>query len=258
MAERWYQSFFDRRYLDFYPSLRSAPIASDDAAFVARVLELEPGASLLDLGCGTGRHSVALAQLGLRVTGLDLSEDLLAQARATEAASGIAVRWIQRDMRELDGLGPFDAVVSLYTAFGFLGEAEDRRVLAGVARILRPGGRFLLDLTNFLGYLARFPPEVWHESPDAVHRERNRYEPERGVLVTERTAYLKQGGTLELPASHVRAYLPHEVRALLAAAGLEIEAVFGALAPTPYRWESSPNQVYLCRLGSHAGSPPVA
>ncbi|MFZ5786758.1 MAG: SAM-dependent methyltransferase [Acidobacteriota bacterium] len=250
MDERWYESFFDRRYLDFYPSLRSAPIASDDATFVARVLELEPGASLLDLGCGTGRHSVALAQLGLRVTGLDLSEDLLAQARATEAASGIAVSWIQRDMRELDGLGPFDAVVSLHTAFGFLGEEEDRRVLAGVARILRKRGRFLLDVTNFLGYLTRFPAEVWHESQDAVHRERNRYEPERGVLVTERTAYLKQGGTLELPASHVRAYLPHELRTMLGAAGFEIEAIYGALSPLPFHWQSSPNQVFLCQLGS--------
>jgi 2-polyprenyl-3-methyl-5-hydroxy-6-metoxy-1,4-benzoquinol methylase len=243
----WYETFFDRRYLDFYPSLRSAPLATADAAQVCALLELEPGASLLDLGCGTGRHSVALAQLGLRVTGLDLSSELLAQARATEAASGLTLRWLQRDMRELDGLGPFDAVVSLYTAFGFLGDEEDRRVLAAVARVLRPGGCFLLDVTNFLGYLTRFPPEVWHESETAVLRERNRYEPEQGLLLTERTAYLKSGGRLELPTSRVRAYLPHELRARLHDAGFEILRMLGCLGEEPFDWSSSRSQVYLCR-----------
>ena len=218
----WYRSFFDERYLDFYPVLRRATVAPEDAAFVARVLGLEPGARVLDLGCGTGRHSVALAQLGLRVTGLDLSEHLLARARATEEAAGIAVEWLRRDLRDLDGLGPFDAVVSLFTAFGFFGDVEDERVLQAVARVLNPGGRFLLDLTNHLGYLCRFPPEVWHESEVAVLRERNQLEVETGTLVTERTAFLKGGGVMEMPASRVRAYLPHEILAMLRRAGLEV------------------------------------
>jgi 2-polyprenyl-3-methyl-5-hydroxy-6-metoxy-1,4-benzoquinol methylase len=243
----WYRGFFDRRYLQFYPVLLAEPLATEDAAFVARALELPRGARLLDLGCGTGRHSVPLAELGLEVTGLDLSADLLSIARASAEGAGVSVRFVERDMRELDGLGPFDACVSLYTAFGFLGEEGDAAVLRAVAAALRPGGRFLLDLTNFLMTLRRLPHEVWRELEQGVTRERSTYEPETATVVTERTCFGKDGSRLDLPTSHVRAYLPHEVLALLRGAGLELLQTFGALAAVPFVWDRSPNQVYLCR-----------
>jgi SAM-dependent methyltransferase len=244
----WYEEFFDERYLRFYPGLIHQPVATEEGAVIARLLELEDGAKVLDLGCGTGRHSVALARRGMRVTGLDLSPHLLAQARTTAGEHGAEVSWIERDMRDIDDLGPFDACVSLYTAFGFLGDGEDQEVLRQVAAALRPAGRFLLDLTNFLGYLRRFPPEVWRETGEAVTRERNTYDAASGVLITQRTAFFADGGRLELPESHVRAYLPHEVSAMLRRAGLVVEKILGALAEdAPFSWAESPNQVYLCR-----------
>jgi SAM-dependent methyltransferase len=245
---RWYDGFFDERYLRFYPVLRKRPVAPEEAEVVMRLLGLEPGQRVLDLGCGTGRHSVALVQLGLQVVGLDLSETLLEQGRRTAAEAGVEVTWLQRDMRDLDDLDPFDACVSLYTAFGFFGDEEDQEVLRQVAGALKAGGRLLLDLTNHLGYLRRFPVEVWHETGEAVTRERNRYDPLAGVLITRRTAFLKQGGSVELPETRVRAYLPHEVAAMLGRAGFALESMSGALAENaPFSWADSPNQVYLCR-----------
>lgn len=243
----WYESFFDERYLRFYPALRRHPVAHEEARCVARALELDPGAAVLDLGCGTGRHSVALALQGHAVTGLDLSPQLLGQARRSAADSGAEVTWLQRDMRDLDDLGPFDACVSLYTAFGFLGDQEDQEVLHQVKACLRAGGRLLLDLTNFLGYLRRFPPEVWREDEGAVMRERNGFDAARGVLVTERTLFHAEGGRTELPSSRVRAYLPHEVHAMLHRAGLRVEHVLGALDRTPFSWSDSPSQVFIAR-----------
>lgn len=245
---RWYEGFFDERYLRFYPVLRQRPVATAEAALVLRMLGLEPGQRILDLGCGTGRHSVALAGLGLEVVGLDLSETLLEQARQSAAGAGVEVSWLRRDMRDLDDLDPFDACVSLYTAFGFFGDEEDQEVLRQVSAALKPGGRLLLDLTNHLAYLRRFPPEVWHETSEAVTRERNRYDPLSGFLVTARTAFLREGGSVELPESRVRAYLPHEVQAMLRRAGFAIVSLSGALAgDAPFSWADSPNQVYLCR-----------
>ena len=243
----WHEELFDERYLACYPILRQQPVATEEAAVVARLLGLQPGERVLDLGCGTGRHSIALALAGLRVTGLDLSPVLLQQARDTAAARGAEVTWLQRDMRDLADLGPFDACVSLFTAFGFLGDTEDEEVLRQAAAALRPGGRLLLDLTNFLGYLCRFPREVWQENDEAVLRERNTYEVKSGMLVTERHLFGKRGGVVALPPSHVRAYLPHEVLAMLGRAGLEVERMLGALGDVPFDWQRSSNQVYLCR-----------
>ena len=158
--DQWYESLFDERYLDFFPVLRKRPLAIEDARAVCSLLELQPGQRVLDLGCGTGRHSVALALAGMTVTGVDLSAALLERARATASAEGMQVSWLQRDMRELDDLGPFDACVNLYTAFGFFGDDEDQEVLLQVAAALAPGGKLLLDLTNHLAYLRSFSPEV--------------------------------------------------------------------------------------------------
>jgi len=244
----WYESFFDDRYLRFYPALQERPVATEEAAHVMRILGLSSGQRVLDLGCGTGRHSVAFAELGLEVIGLDLSEPLLEQARETAARANVDVRWLQRDMRDLEDLDPVDACVSLYTAFGFFGDAEDAEVLRQVTGALKPGGRFLLDITNFLGYLRRFPHEVWKETPTMVTRERNRYDPLSGVLSTRRTLFVKEGETVELPESHVRAYLPHEIRAMLRRVGLVVEDISGTLAPASFfSWADSPNLVCRCR-----------
>lgn len=254
MSHPWYETFFDERYLDFYPGLRARPVAERDAAFVCAALSLAPGDRVLDLGCGTGRHSVALAERGLTVTGLDLSPALLAHARETAAERGVEVTWLERDMRDLDDLGPFDAVVSLFTAFGLLGDDEDQEVLHQVRAALRPGGQLLLDLTNFAGYLKRFSPLVWRDAERAVLHERHAYEAETGTLVTARVGYFKRGGSFELPTSRVRAYLPHELRAMLRRAGLAVEQVYGALSDVRYDWANSPNQVYRCRRPEETGA----
>jgi hypothetical protein len=116
-----------------------------------------------------------------------------------------------------------------------------------VAAALRPGGRLLLDLSNFLGYLRQLPRDVWRETEQSLTREQNHYEAQTGTLVTTRTCFWKQGGRLDLPTSRVRAYFPHEVLALLRAAGFEVLQTLGALAAVPFAWDSSQNQVYLCQ-----------
>jgi SAM-dependent methyltransferase len=103
--------------------------------------------TVVELGCGTGNIAVPLARDGYQVTGIDLSEDMLAAAQAKTAQSGTSARWILQDMREW-GLGfPVDAVVSFCDSLNYLTEPEDiraafRRTFEGLA----PGGRFLFDL----------------------------------------------------------------------------------------------------------------
>ena len=245
----WWQDLFDERYLEFYGSLDGPVTADGDAEFIERALDLDRGSRVLDLGCGQGRHSVALALRGHAVTGLDLSAFLLGRARELAAARGVDVTWVERDMRETRGLGPFDACVSLFTAFGyFADEDEDARVIDGVRSVLGPGGKLLLDLDNPFPILHRAPYEVWNETAAQVTCESVGFDPLEARLLARRVRRPASGGRHEVPASSVRLYFPHEVSRMLERCGFEVEGLFGALRDETYDWRRSPRMVWTARV----------
>ena len=139
---RWHESFFGEDWLRIALSIPDER-ADQQTDFVVSALELAPGARVLDLACGHGRHSARLARLGFDVTGLDVSASSLELARETEPAA----EYVEGDMREIPVEDEsFDAVINLFTAFGYFeDEDDDQRVLNEVARVLRPGGAFLID-----------------------------------------------------------------------------------------------------------------
>ena len=115
-----------------------------EAAFVARWLPRPAYTTVLDICCGPGRHARALARRGYRVTGVDLNAAALAAVRGE---SGEQVVYLQRDMRNLDGLpGSFDAAVCLWQSFGAFDAATNADVLGQIGRKLKPNGRLILDI----------------------------------------------------------------------------------------------------------------
>lgn len=117
-----------------------------ELAFLARQMPLPAFRHVLDVACGTGRHARPLAAAGYQVTGIDRSEAALDRAR--EGAPP-GTRFVCMDMEALDGLGgTFDAVLCLWQSFGYGSSEDNRRVLQGMSRRLRPGGRLLLDVYN--------------------------------------------------------------------------------------------------------------
>jgi cyclopropane fatty-acyl-phospholipid synthase-like methyltransferase len=136
----WYREWFNQDYLHLYAH-RSAEEAEAHLEKILSHLQLPEGATILDLGCGAGRYSIPLARRGYQVTGLDLSPTLLAEARKSDAP----ITWIEQDMRDLSGLGPFDLVLSLFTSFGYFNHKENQRVLEQVYDVLKADGRFVLD-----------------------------------------------------------------------------------------------------------------
>ena len=102
----------------------------------------------LDLGCGPGRHAVALAARGIRVTGIDASDFLLERARARAEAAGVAIEWIEADLYAPLPVSGVDVAISMYTTLGYGTRDDDRRLLAEVRRALNPGGCLILELAG--------------------------------------------------------------------------------------------------------------
>lgn len=165
----WYTSFFNEQWREAF-HLRIPPEhTAREVDFVVQALGLKPGARMLDLACGHGRHCLELARRGCRVTGIDLSEPALEIARQSATHEGLDVDFVHGDMRVIPFQDEFEAVINMYTSFGFLeSEAEDEKVLAGVAGALRPGGRFLIDTSNPLWLFRHIRPRVWIELADGT------------------------------------------------------------------------------------------
>ena len=225
----WYESFFGDDYLDVYGHQLSAERAEHETAFVERSLALKAGDSLLDLCCGPGRHALLLAQRGLRVTALDLSQPYLDAAAAEAKHRGLEIETVRADMRAPGFVGRFDAVINMFSSFGYLeSEAEDAKVLRGVAAALRPGGRALFDLINREWVIRnQVADESRTGADDTVYREHRELN-----LVTSRnhvtfTAVAPGGSRHDLDGHHIRLYTLTEVIGMLEAAGLRFERVYG-------------------------------
>ncbi|MFC4776408.1 class I SAM-dependent methyltransferase [Paenibacillus sp. GCM10023252] len=144
---KWYEQSFGADYMVVYKH-RDWSNAYREVQMMAEWLTLPAGAEVLDIGCGMGRHALALADCGLQVTGIDLSQVLLSEAVKHDTEQ--RVTWLRGDMRELPFEGrSFDATVNLFTSFGYFEEDEDNnRVLREIRRVLRSGGSFLIDFLN--------------------------------------------------------------------------------------------------------------
>src|SRR3954447_6561186 len=130
-SANWWADYFDAQYLLEYEPLFSPEQDRAEVARLMDVLGLPSGARVLDCPCGQGRHAHLLAEAGFDVDGLDYSDELLAIAR--ERGTGRTLRYTRGDMRRLPArwTGRFDAVLNLFTSFGFFVEpADDRRVIA--------------------------------------------------------------------------------------------------------------------------------
>ena len=138
--DNWYTEFFNEDYPRIYSERLSQDATERETAFAVRALGLREGDRVLDLACGHGRHAVALARRGMVVTGQDLNEGYLQMTQEDAARAGVEIETVHSDMRDIPFTDEFDAVINMFTAFGYFdSEDEDLRVLQAVAKALRNG-----------------------------------------------------------------------------------------------------------------------
>ena len=190
-----------------------------EVEFLIRELDLGPSMSILDVGCGPGRHSLEFARRGFRVTGVDISKTFISIAHAAAQRESLAdVHFVVGDARDSSSLAtpsaPFDRVVCLCQgAFGVMREdGHDEDVLRSIASVIKPGGRLALSAFN-----AYFSVRHHHEAE---------FDVDRGVS-HERTEINDGQGRIKEVSLWTGCYTPRELRLLLSACGFRTHAIYG-------------------------------
>lgn len=236
----WYEKSFGEDYLIVYRH-RDFSGARHEVEKMIGWLDLPEGSKVLDLCCGMGRHSLALAQEGYEVTGVDLSETLLEEARS-QAGAG-AVTWLRSDMRELPLAGGFDAVVNLFTSFGYFEEDEEQvKVLREIQRMLRPGGKFIIDFLNPAHVIKSLVPHSLREEGEVLIDETRWIED--GCVKKDIVLTSKSDGEPRRYHERVKLYSREKFSGMIAAAGLQLEDVHGSYDEDKYDPEHSARMIF--------------
>lgn len=244
-AEEWFERWFGEEYKALYPH-RDEAQARTQVAFLVRALSVHAGGapsswSVLDVGCGAGRHLRAFRAEGVSAFGVDLSAVLLRDARL--AGSNVA----RADMRRLP-FRPhaFDLVGCFFTSFGYFATfEEDVAALAGFAAAARRGGFLFIDLPNAAQVARALVPE------DTLDFNGRRVDVRRaleGDSVVKRIRIHAGAGAEELRREErVRLFPLDRLEPALRALGLETLRVFGDEAGAEYDPERSPRMSLLLR-----------
>lgn len=235
----WFDSYFGQDYFHIYEGAFSDETTTAEVDGIVSLLNMAPGGRILDLACGHGRHAIPLSKRGFEVTGYDLSEVFLERARHDAMDQGTDVRWIRGDMRELAFDAEFDAVVNMFTAFGyFADDKEDLDVLKRIRSALKPGGRFLLEILHRDALPARFrPSDVTRRSDGTVLLHERTWHLDTDVLDDEVTM-IAPDGKRKVYRTSVRMRTLKGYIELLRDAGLEPEAWYGGMEGKPLTLES--------------------
>ncbi len=225
---QWYETLF-ANYGKSYDNEPFTKGTAGEVDFVERELGADRSKRILDIGCGTGRHAIELAQRGYRVTGFDLSESQLRRAREKAAAAGVSVDFQRRDATQPHFNQEFDAAIMFCEGAFSLMETDEKNfaVLTHAAAALRPGGKLLMTALNALFPLFHSVKDFLDAggSPSAVGKL-------TFDLMTFRESaeltFTDDAGQSHTIATNERYYAPVELRWLLQMAGFAKVDIFGS------------------------------
>ena len=244
-----YRIYLDGRHYDcmYAPSDEQARFWADRAR--------EAGGPILELACGTGRVTIPLAREGFDVTGIDLAPSMLERAREKAAAEGVALEWVEGDIRGFDLGRRFDLIfLPGNTVCHLLDRESLEACLASVRAHLTPKGRFVVtvfvpDPSKLRDVSTEREPYAEYDDPDGRGRVvvTCDYRYERDTQIKRIKTYHRFAGVDEEVTGRLdmRMYFPQELDALLEYNGLEIVHKWGGLDERPFDADSE-LQVVVC------------
>lgn len=230
----WWNDFFTGLVAESIRRMSSDTQTLLETDFLVQSLELAPGASILDVPCGNGRLSLALASRGYNVTGVDISSDLLDDAHRSAREKHLSASFERRDMRDLPWTGTFDRAFCFGNSFGYFDDKENGTFLRAIHDVLKPGGRFVLETrlvaeSVFLQVQSR----RWYPMGDLIFLHDTRYEPHTSQLFS--TYILLQNGREERKEAVYQVYTCRELVSRFKEAGFGRVETYGSLKREPFQ-----------------------
>jgi SAM-dependent methyltransferase len=207
--------------------------ANEEVEQLISLLNLQSGLRVCDLCCGVGRHSLELARRGFRVTAVDRTKVYLETARGKANNEGLDIEFLQEDMRSFCRPNSFDAVINLYTSFGYFEDPiENRTVLENIYKSLKNNGKLVMDLVGKEVVARIFQERDWREEEDILILEERRLSKDWGTI-ENRWIVFKDGKKHEYSFSH-RLYSAVELSNLLQECGFKQVDVYGDFDGSQY------------------------
>lgn len=261
----WWEDFFNKNYLKTYSDILTPEITAKQVDFVIKELGVNKNHSLLDLGCGYGRHSLELAKRGYKVTGLDYSNYMINLARKRAKKEDLKVKFIRGDMRKINFESCFDYVLSFFTSFGYFDkESDDIKVIKGAYKALKKNGYFFLDLANSQRKIKeikkgkRLKNGLWTSiridrlSNDLIVKTEDFYDSSNKRWISKR--YWKEKDKKNFYISSVRLFTLKEIKSLLRLGRLNFVKSLGSYSGSIYS-VNSPRMIILAKKGSPLRTP---
>jgi len=234
----WFEDFFHGITLDLWRQAIPPEHTAKEAAFLIKNLACEPGAHLLDIPCGNGRLSFELATHGYRVTGIDISNEFIEEAQSLKTKipddSAARLEFMIGDMRSIEGEGIYDGAYCFGNSFGFMQFENMAKFLSGVARALKPGGRFIVNTGMAAeSLLPDFEEQSCHEVGDITTTIKERYLATESCVDSE--YIFERNGVSESRKARHWIYTTAEIQRMLERAGLEVVECFGSTDGDPFK-----------------------
>lgn len=218
----WWKTLFDEVYLKTDArSVCDEEITRREVDAVCGLLPIKQDDAIIDLCGGQGRHSLELARRGFdQCTVLDYSHVLLEDGREKARASGVHVSFVQGDASSTQLPGQaYDHALLLGNSLGYMPEeVDDLRIMQEALRLLKPGGRLLVDVTDGAVVREKFNPNAWHEVEDTIVVCRQRQLADNFIRARE-VVLCKQQGLMRDQSYAIRLYSSQCLQTLVTEAG---------------------------------------
>ncbi|UCE95767.1 MAG: class I SAM-dependent methyltransferase [Candidatus Bathyarchaeota archaeon] len=236
--QEWYTSFFDELN-EYWVEIVDARSTGKEVEFIESVVTTTEGL-VLDLCCGTGRHSISLRRKGWNIVGFDISPNLLRIAKDSMRKSDARFPLVRGEMRYLPFRSEtFEAVINMFTSFGYLpSKNEDMKSLKEISRALRPDKFLLIDIANLEHLLKIFQKKDWAEFPNFYLLEKRSLDISDSRLRSQWIFLDKKTGRTRIFRHNLRLYHFQQLRSMLIKVGLVIESVFGGYEKQVFQHDS--------------------